>query len=69
VTKQLTAKWSYIANAVFRIAQNHGEKVTFVGFRRGDRPNRPSLDPPLFSAENNCYFTQVGAKQALTTIW
>jgi len=26
VTKQWTAKWSYIANAVFRIVQNHGEK-------------------------------------------
>jgi len=26
------AKWSYIANAVFRIVQNHGEKVYLVGF-------------------------------------
>jgi len=25
VTKQRTAKWPYIANAVFRIVQNHGE--------------------------------------------
>jgi len=24
VTKQWTAKWPYIANAVFRIVQNHG---------------------------------------------
>jgi len=23
------------------------KKVTFVGFRGGDRPNRLSLDPPL----------------------
>jgi len=25
VTKQWTAKWPYIANAVFRVVQNHGE--------------------------------------------
>jgi len=25
VTKQWTAKWAYMANVVFRIAQNHGE--------------------------------------------
>jgi len=33
VKKQWTAKWPYIANALFRIIQNHGEKVTYVGFR------------------------------------
>ena len=27
VTKQWTSKWLYIANAVFRIVQNHGEKI------------------------------------------
>jgi len=32
VTKQFTAKWPYIANAVFRIAQNHGEKSYFRRF-------------------------------------
>ena len=36
-------KWPYIANAVFRIVQNHGEKVTFVGFKGAS----PPLDPPL----------------------
>jgi len=40
VTKQRTAKWPYIANAVFRIVQNHGGKSYFVGFRGGDRPKR-----------------------------
>jgi len=25
------AKWPYIGNAVFRIVQNHGEKVTILG--------------------------------------
>ena len=40
--KQWTTKWPYIVNAVFQIVQNHGEKVTFVGYRGGgDRPNRP----------------------------
>jgi len=45
VTKQLTAKWPCIANGVFRIAQNHGEKVTFVGFKGGgDRPAGSATD-------------------------
>jgi len=44
VTKQWTAKWLYIVNAVFQIAQNHGEKVFFVGCREDDRPNRASLE-------------------------
>ena len=35
MTKQWTVKLTYIANAVFRIVQNHGEKVTLVGFRAG----------------------------------
>jgi len=26
MTKQWTAKWSYIANTVFQVVQNHGEK-------------------------------------------
>jgi len=25
MTKQITAKWPYITNAVFRVVQNHGE--------------------------------------------
>ena len=29
------------ANAVFRIVQNMVNKVTFVSFREGDRPNSP----------------------------
>jgi len=32
---------AHITNAVFRIVQNHGENVTFVGFRGADRPNCP----------------------------
>ena len=35
MTKQLTVKWPYIANAVFRIAQNHGEKNNFRRFSGG----------------------------------
>ena len=33
-------KWPYIVNVVFQIVENCGEKITFVGFRVGDRPNR-----------------------------
>jgi len=33
VTKQLTAKWPYIANVVFQIVQNCGDKSYFVDFR------------------------------------
>jgi len=40
-------KGPYIANAVSRIAQNHGGKVIFVVFRGGDRLNRPPLNPTL----------------------
>jgi len=48
VTKQLTAKWPYISNAVFPILQNHGEKSCFRRCWWGvDRTNRPPLDPPL----------------------
>jgi len=32
VTQKWAAKWPYIANAVFRIAQNHGEKSSFHRF-------------------------------------
>jgi len=32
VAKQLVAKWRYIANAVFRIVQNHGELSYFRRF-------------------------------------
>jgi len=41
VTKQWMKKWPYIANVVFWIVQYYGEKVAFVGFRWGDRLNRP----------------------------
>jgi len=48
VTKQnYTTKLLYIANAVFRIVQNHSEYGTLVGFRRDDRLSRFPLDPPL----------------------
>jgi len=43
VTKQWTAKCSNIANAVYRIVQNHGEQSYFVGFKGAIAP----LDPPL----------------------
>jgi len=32
VTKQWMAKWPYIANAIFRIVQNQGEKTYFRSF-------------------------------------
>jgi len=32
VTKQQEAKWPYIANAVFWIVQNHGERSYFRRF-------------------------------------
>jgi len=43
VTKQYTAKWLYISNAVFQIVQNMVKKVTFAGFRG----MVALLDPPL----------------------
>jgi len=42
VTKQWTAKYPYIANAVFRIVHSHGEKSYFRRFLES-----PPLDPPL----------------------
>jgi len=45
------AKWSYIANAVFRIVQNHGEKVYLVGFTGAIAP---PLDWPLGSGCRRC---------------
>jgi len=41
VTKEWTTKWLYIANAVSELYQIMVKKVTFVGFRGGNRPNRP----------------------------
>jgi len=41
VTKQITARWSFIANAVFRIAQNLGKNVTFAGLRWAIAPISP----------------------------
>jgi len=39
VKKEWTTKWPYIANGVFsRIVKMLVNKVTFVGFRGGDRP-------------------------------
>jgi len=35
----------------FRIVQNHGEKVTFLGFSGGDRPNLPPGSAPDISVE------------------
>ena len=46
VAKQWTAKSPYIANAVFRIVKNHGEKSDFLGFRGAIAPIAP-LDPPM----------------------
>jgi len=45
---KLDKKWPYIANAVFRIVKNHimVNKVTFVGFRGGDRPTFPPGSTP-----------------------
>jgi len=34
-------KRPYITNSVSRTVQNYGEKVTFLSFKRGNRPNRP----------------------------
>jgi len=45
--KKWTANWPYIANAVFRIVQNHGERSCFRRFYGGR--SRP-LDPPLVQA-------------------
>jgi len=36
--KQWTTKWLYIANVVFRIVQNYGEKVAFIGFKGAIAP-------------------------------
>jgi len=44
VTKQCTAKWPYIANAVFRIVQNNGE---FSYFGRFQGWQSSPLDTPI----------------------
>jgi len=37
--KAVDGKMAYLANAVFRVVQNHGEQsYTFVGFKEGDCP-------------------------------
>jgi len=46
--KKWTAKWPYIANAVFRIVQNHGEKRYFCRIEGGRSPQSPR--PPFVSA-------------------
>jgi len=48
VTKQWTTKWLYIANAVFEIVQNYGEKFAFIGFKW-------AIAPPLGSALSRCF--------------
>jgi len=45
------SKWPYFANAVFGTAQNHGDKVTSVGFR-GRSHQSPPLDPPLWTSRS-----------------
>jgi len=45
VTKQWTSKRPYIANAVFRIVQNHGEKSYFRRFQGGDHTIAPRSAP------------------------
>ena len=44
MTKEWTIKSPYVANAVSRIVKNHGDQVTFVGFRGKRSPQWP---PPL----------------------
>ena len=50
--KTMDVKWPYNVNVVFRIVQNHDEKVTFVGFR-GD--NRPPGSAPV--SRTSCHLT------------
>jgi len=38
VTKQWTAKWPYISNAIFRLVQMMVKRVAFVGLKEGDPP-------------------------------
>jgi len=44
-------------------------KVTFLGFRVGDRPNLTPLDPPLLPTKHDVYKpNQVVEQSALTTV-
>jgi len=55
--KQWTTKWPYIVNAVFQIVQNHGEKVTFVGYRGGGRsPQSSPWVRSWFSTQRDGYW-------------
>jgi len=38
-------------------------KVTFVGFKGGDRPNHPPLDPPL--RQSKCMVGRTAANQGI----
>jgi len=49
VTKQWTAKCPEIAMLFSELYKNMVKRLTFVGFREGDRPNPPTLVPPLAS--------------------
>ena len=47
ISVYLVVKSHNIAKVVFSMYQIMANKVTFVGFRGGDHPIRPPLDPPL----------------------
>jgi len=57
VTKQWTAKYPYIANAVFRIVHSHGGKSYFRRFLESPPPG--SAPEPRFSAIIVRYHTKV----------
>ena len=42
-----------IVNAIFRIAQNHGEQSYFRRVYGGRSPQSPALDPPLISMDGH----------------
>jgi len=48
VTNQWTAKWPYIANAFFRITQNHGEQSYFRIFQERRSPQSPRGSAPVY---------------------
>ena len=52
VTKQWMTKWSYTANAVFRIVQNDSKQSYFRRFFGGWLP--PLYDPPLRHRARHC---------------
>ena len=68
MTKEGKAKWPYIANAVFRIVQNHDDstQVTFVGFRGKNAPPGPTTKFSKFGRSELSLFYEIRLAGSIT---